>query len=95
MITSLALGPTGCGDKTTAPVTTIAVASAVTAGAAIPASIAGASLALQVLTNSCIVSQARHTNTGGTPVNLSDISIKYWLDDTSGQAVAANLEGTK
>jgi hypothetical protein len=53
------------------------------------------SLQLQVLTNSCGTNQAQTffevTNTGSTPVNLSDISIKYWVFDASGQAVVPNV----
>lgn len=45
-------------------------------------------LQLNVLTNSCGASQAQDffqvVNTGPTPVALSDIAIKFWIDDTSG-----------
>ncbi|MGA2447324.1 MAG: protease pro-enzyme activation domain-containing protein [Polyangiaceae bacterium] len=48
-------------------------------------------LELQVLTNSCGANQIQQffqvVNGGAYPVKLSDITIKYWIDDTSGQAV--------
>jgi kumamolisin len=56
-------------------------------------------LQLQVLTNSCGASQVQDffnvVNTGTSAVKLSDISIKLWADDTSGQAVvpAVNTGG--
>ena len=56
-----------------------------------PGSLVSAPLRLQVLTNSCGENQMQDffevTNTGYTPVNLSDISIKFWAYDTSGEAV--------
>jgi hypothetical protein len=47
---------------------------------------------LQVLSNSCGANQAQQlfqvVNSGTSSVKLSDISIKYWIDDRSGQTVA-------
>jgi hypothetical protein len=52
-------------------------------------------LQLAVLPNSCGANQAQDffevTNTGSTAVKLSDISIKLWVDDTSGQAVVPHI----
>jgi hypothetical protein len=53
------------------------------------------SLQLQVITNSCGANQTQDffqvTNTGGSSINLSDISIKFWIDDTSGQTVVPHV----
>jgi hypothetical protein len=50
-----------------------------------------AGLKLEVLTNYCGQNQAQQffqvTNTSSKPITLSDISIKFWLDDTSGADV--------
>jgi alpha-tubulin suppressor-like RCC1 family protein len=57
--------------------------------------VSSASLQLKVLTNSCGANQMQDffqvINTGTTAVKLSDIKIKYWADDTSGQAVAPHI----
>jgi hypothetical protein len=54
-----------------------------------------APLQLQVLTNSCGANQMQDffqvVNAGSTPVTLSDISIKFWADDTSGQAIVPHV----
>ncbi len=54
-----------------------------------------ASLQLQVLTNTCGANQAQDffqvINTGTAAVKLSDIKIKYWVDDTSGQSVVPHV----
>ena len=54
-----------------------------------------ASLQLKVLTASCPANQAQDffqiVNTGSTGVKLSDIKIKLWANDTSGQAMAAQV----
>lgn len=56
---------------------------------------AGPPLKLAVLTNSCGANQAQDflqvTNTSSAPIKLSDISIKYWVDDTSGQTVVPHV----
>jgi hypothetical protein len=52
-------------------------------------------LKLEVLTNSCSTNQVQQsvqvTNTGGSPVTLSDIAIKFWVNDTSGSAIAPQI----
>lgn len=52
-------------------------------------------LTLQVLTNSCGPNQVETffevTNSGSTAVPLSDIQIKFWPDDTSGQNVVPQV----
>ncbi len=57
--------------------------------------LSNASLQLQVLTNSCGANQAqqffRVVNTGATSVKLSDIKVKFWVDDTSGQSVVPHV----
>jgi hypothetical protein len=54
-----------------------------------------ATLQLQVLTNSCGANQAQDffevTNTGSSPIKLSDISIKFWVDDTTGQSIVPHV----
>ena len=55
-----------------------------------------AGLQLNVQTASCVANQAqqffRVTNTGTTPVSLSDITIKFWVNDTtSSDAVVAQV----
>jgi alpha-tubulin suppressor-like RCC1 family protein len=61
----------------------------------VSALVSTATLQLKVLTNSCGLNQAQDffqvTNTGTTAIKLSDLKIKYWLDDTSGQAVAPHI----
>jgi hypothetical protein len=61
----------------------------------IPGTIVSAPLQLQVLTNSCGSNQAQQffevTNNGSAPINLSDISIQFWVYDTSGQAVIPHV----
>jgi hypothetical protein len=48
-------------------------------------------LQLEVLTNSCGDNQMQDffevINTGTTAVPLSQITVKFWLDDTSGQTI--------
>jgi hypothetical protein len=60
-----------------------------------PGQLVNAPLTLQVLTNSCGSNQMQDvfeiTNTGTTPINLSDISIKFWAYDTSGSAVVPHV----
>jgi hypothetical protein len=67
------------------------VRSAVTAGCGLTS----APLQLQVLMNSCGANQAQQffavTNTGSTPIKLSDIGIKFWIDDSSGQTVVPHV----
>jgi hypothetical protein len=50
---------------------------------------------VKTLTNSCGANQAQDffevTNTGTTSIRLSDISIKFWVDDTSGQKVVPHV----
>ncbi len=57
--------------------------------------VSSASLQLKVLTNSCGANQMQDffqvVNTGTTAVKLSDIKIKYWADDTSGQALVPHV----
>jgi hypothetical protein len=52
-------------------------------------------LQLEVLTNTCGANQMQDffevINNGSTPVTLSDITIKFWADDTSGQNLVANV----
>jgi hypothetical protein len=76
----------GCGSRPTTA-TLESRRAAVTA--------AGPPLRLSVLTNSCGANQAQDffqvTNTSGAPIALSDITIKYWVDDTSGQAVVPHV----
>jgi hypothetical protein len=54
-------------------------------------SISNTNLQLNILTNSCGTNQAQDflqvVNNDTVPIAVSDISIKYWVDDTSGQAV--------
>jgi hypothetical protein len=54
-----------------------------------------AALQLKVLTASCGASQMQDffqiVNTGTSPVKLSDIKIKFWADDTSGQALVPHI----
>jgi hypothetical protein len=55
-----------------------------------------AALQLEVLTNSCGVNQLQDffqiTNTGGTSIPLSQITIKLWADDTSGQTLVSQID---
>ncbi len=57
--------------------------------------LASAPLAVSVLTNSCGANQAQQffqvTNTGTSPIKLSDINVKFWVDDTSGQSVVPHV----
>ncbi len=52
-------------------------------------------LKVEVKTNYCDQQKAQQyfqvTNTGAAPVNLSDISIKYWVYDTSGANVVSDI----
>jgi len=52
-------------------------------------------LALEVLTNSCGANQEQNffevLNNTAAGVKLSDITIKYWVNDTSGQAVVPHV----
>jgi hypothetical protein len=54
-----------------------------------------ANLQLSTLTNSCGANQAQDffkiVNSGTTPVTLSDITVKLWVDDTSGQTLAPHI----
>jgi alpha-tubulin suppressor-like RCC1 family protein len=53
-------------------------------------------LELEVLTSLCTATGRqdvfRLTNRGTTPVKLSDVSFKYWADDTSGQTLVPTLQ---
>ena len=57
--------------------------------------VSSASLQLKVLTNSCGANQMQDffqvINTGTAAVKLSDIKIKYWADDTSGQFLVPRI----
>jgi alpha-tubulin suppressor-like RCC1 family protein len=61
----------------------------------VSALVSTASLQLKVLTNSCGANQMQDffqvTNTGTATVKLSDIKIKFWADDTSGQTLAPHV----
>ena len=52
-------------------------------------------LQLQVQTAACSANQVQQlfqvTNKGTTPVSLSDIAIRFWVDDTSGTAVGPQV----
>jgi hypothetical protein len=56
---------------------------------------AQADLQVQVLTNYCGTAQVQQflqlTNLGATPANLSSISIKLWVDDTSGSNMVPSI----
>jgi xanthomonalisin len=64
---------------------------AVTAGD----TISSAKLQLQTLTNLCGATETQDyfqvTNKGTSPITVSDISIKLWIDDTSGQTVVPHV----
>jgi alpha-tubulin suppressor-like RCC1 family protein len=66
----------GCGERV--DVTTKEVSSAL---------LSSANVSLNILTNSCGASQAQDffeiKNDGSTPVTASDLTIKFWVDDTS------------
>ena len=53
-------------------------------------------LQLEVLTTSCIANGRedvfRVTNRGTAPVPLSDVALRYWADDTSGQSLVATVQ---
>jgi hypothetical protein len=55
-----------------------------------------AGLQLEVLTNSCGANQVQDflqiTNTGTTSVPLSQITVKVWADDTSGQSLVGQID---
>ena len=57
--------------------------------------LSAANLQLQTLTNSCGANQAQDffkiSNSGPMPVTLSDITIKLWVDDTSGQTLVPHV----
>jgi hypothetical protein len=61
----------------------------------VSALVSAASLQMKVLTNSCGASQVQDffqvTNTGGVAIKLSDIKIKLWADDTSGQTLVPHI----
>jgi len=52
-------------------------------------------LKVEVKTNYCDLQKVQQyfqvTNTGATPVNLSDLSIKYWVYDTTGANVVSDI----
>jgi hypothetical protein len=54
-----------------------------------------APLQLKVETSACVANQAMDyfqiTNTGSTAIKLSDVKIKYWIDDTTGQSVVPQI----
>jgi kumamolisin len=60
-----------------------------------PGSLSFANLELQVLPNACAANLAQDyfqiKNNGTTAVALSDLTIKYWIDDTSGFAVTPSV----
>jgi streptogramin lyase len=57
--------------------------------------VSSTNVSLQALTNSCGASQVQDffnvTNNGTTPVAVSDISIKMWVDETSAAALVAQI----
>lgn len=59
-------------------------------------SISTANVRLQELTNSCGANQAQDffkvINAGTTPIPASDVSIKIWVDDTSGSAIVPRID---
>ena len=61
----------------------------------VSALVSTASLQLKVLTNSCGANQIQDffqvTNSGTAAVKLSDIKIKLWADDTSGQGLVPHV----
>lgn len=54
-----------------------------------------ADLQLELLTNSCGPNEVQDffqvTNKGTTPITLSDITIKFWVDDTSGVSIVPDV----
>jgi hypothetical protein len=60
-----------------------------------PPSVGSTGLELKALTNSCAVTQVQDffqiINHGTTAVPLSSIQIKFWVDDTSGQAIVPQI----
>lgn len=93
---ALLLAAAGCSGSRGGATEVAAAATGASASAATPPpSVSSASLALKVLSNSCGANQAQQffsvTNTGSAPINLADISIKYWIDDTSGQTIVPHL----
>src|ERR1019366_6855539 len=80
------IAATGCG--TTTPEATGTAVQASTSTTSAP-------LQLQVLTNSCGANQTQDffqvVNSGKTAVNLSDIVIKFWADDTTGQSLVPHV----
>ncbi|HEV8550504.1 MAG TPA: cellulose binding domain-containing protein, partial [Polyangiaceae bacterium] len=69
--------------------------SAGAAGAGTGGGLSTAALELRVLTNSCGANQAQQffqvTNRGTTSVKLSDLSIRFWIDDTTGKTVTPQV----
>ncbi len=61
----------------------------------VSAIVSSASLQLKVQTSTCVANQVQDffqvVNTGSTAVKLSDISIKLWADDTSGQSLVPHI----
>lgn len=61
----------------------------------VSALVSTAALQVKVLTNSCGANQRQDffevVNTGSTAVKLSDIKIKLWADDTSGQTLVPHV----
>ena len=57
--------------------------------------IVNSALKLQVLTNSCTANQAQQffsvANNGASPIKVSDVQIKFWVNDTSRSALVASL----
>jgi len=80
----MSLALMGCGQ---APETGIAERTS--------AIVSTAGLQLKVQTATCVANQAQDyfqiTNTGSTAVKLSDIKVKYWVDDTTGQTVVPQI----
>lgn len=77
----------GCGGRAGDPVRT-------TSAALISTSTAN--VRLQELTNSCGANQAQDffkvVNAGTTPIPASDVSIKIWVDDTSGSNIVPRID---
>jgi kumamolisin len=77
----------GCGVGAEDPVGTTSAA---------VSSISTADVRLQELTNSCGANQAQDffkvVNAGTTPIPASDVSIKIWVDDTSGSAIVPRID---
>ncbi len=90
MIFGVSLGAgllVGCADGADGPEQTTAAALSSTSTA---------NVRLQELTNSCGANQAQDffkvVNAGTTPIPASDVSIKIWVDDTSGANIVPRID---